>query len=129
MGLGDRGNASSHNLQGVTVHFPIGLLTCVTGVSSSGQSTLVNEHCTQRWPKRLYRIQPAEHEEIRGLEHFDKVINVDQSPGGRTRAATPPTGLFRRHPQADGRHQHRQRRGYGPGASSINVSRAAGGGR
>ena len=78
--------------------FPVGLLTCVTGVSGSGKSTLVNDTLYAAVARTLYRAhdEPAPHEAIEGIEHFDKVINVDQSPIGRTPRSNPATytGLF-----------------------------------
>ncbi|MDP2257960.1 MAG: excinuclease ABC subunit UvrA, partial [Polaromonas sp.] len=84
-------NATGHNLQGVSVEFPVGLLTCVTGVSGSGKSTLVNDTLYAAVARTLYRAheEPAPHESIEGIEHFDKVINVDQSPIGRTPRSNP----------------------------------------
>ena len=126
-------NASGHNLKGVTVPFPIGLLTCVTGVSGSGKSTLVNDTLYTAVAKHLYRAheEPAEHEEIQGLEHFDKVINVDQSPIGRTPRSNPATytGLFTAIRELMADTNTAKERGYGPGRFSFNVSQAAGGGR
>jgi excinuclease ABC subunit A len=91
-------NASGHNLKNVSVEFPVGLLTCVTGVSGSGKSTLVNDTLYAAVARTLYRAheEPAAHEAIEGIEHFDKVINVDQSPIGRTPRSNPATytGLF-----------------------------------
>ena len=93
-----RCGASGHNLKSVSVEFPVGLLTCVTGVSGSGKSTLVNDTLYTAVAAPLYRAhdEPAAHEAIEGIEHFDKVINVDQSPIGRTPRSNPATytGLF-----------------------------------
>ena len=90
--------ASGNNLKDVTVEIPVGLLTCVTGVSGSGKSTLVNDTLYAAVARDLYRAheEPAPHEAIEGIEHFDKVINVDQSPIGRTPRSNPATytGLF-----------------------------------
>ena len=126
-------NASGHNLTGVTVPFPIGLLTCVTGVSGSGKSTLVNDTLYTAVAKHLYRAheEPAPHDEIQGLEHFDKVINVDQSPIGRTPRSNPATytGLFTAIRELMAETNTAKERGYGPGRFSFNVSQAAGGGR
>lgn len=82
--------ASGNNLQNVTADFPVGLLTCVTGVSGSGKSTLVNDTLYKAAAHTIHRAhdEPAAHDEISGLDYFDKVINVDQSPIGRTPAAT-----------------------------------------
>ncbi|MBA4254845.1 MAG: excinuclease ABC subunit UvrA [Polaromonas sp.] len=126
-------NASGHNLTGVTVPFPIGLLTCVTGVSGSGKSTLVNDTLYTAVAKHLYRAheEPAPHDEIQGLEHFDKVINVDQSPIGRTPRSNPATytGLFTAIRELMAETNTAKERGYGPGRFSFNVSQTAGGGR
>jgi excinuclease ABC subunit A len=126
-------NATGHNLQGVTVPFPIGLLTCVTGVSGSGKSTLVNDTLYTAVAKHLYRAheEPAPHEEIQGLAHFDKVINVDQSPIGRTPRSNPATytGLFTAIRELMAETNTAKERGYGPGRFSFNVSQASGGGR
>ncbi|MGP1691462.1 MAG: excinuclease ABC subunit UvrA, partial [Giesbergeria sp.] len=90
--------ATGNNLQGVSVDFPVGLFTCVTGVSGSGKSTLVNDTLYAAVAHQLYRAheEPAAHEAIEGIEYFDKVINVDQSPIGRTPRSNPATytGLF-----------------------------------
>ncbi len=90
--------ATGHNLQKVSVEFPVGLLTCVTGVSGSGKSTLVNETLYKAVAQQVYRAHdaPSPHEGIEGIEYFDKVINVDQSPIGRTPRSNPATytGLF-----------------------------------
>jgi excinuclease ABC subunit A len=92
--VGARGN----NLRNVTVELPVGLFTCVTGVSGSGKSTLVNDTLYAAVSRKLYQshAEPAPHETIEGLDAFDKVINVDQSPIGRTPRSNPATytGLF-----------------------------------
>ena len=119
---GARGN----NLQGVDVDLPVGLLTCVTGVSGSGKSTLVNDTLLAAASRTLHRstLEPAPHDEIEGLELFDKVISVDQSPIGRTPRSNPATytGLFTpiRELMAD-THLAKER-GYGPGRFSFNVA-------
>ena len=90
--------ATGNNLKNVSVAFPVGLLTCVTGVSGSGKSTLVNDTLYTAVARTLYRAheEPAAHEAVEGIEYFDKVINVDQSPIGRTPRSNPATytGLF-----------------------------------
>jgi excinuclease ABC subunit A len=118
---GARGN----NLKKVTLDLPVGLLTCVTGVSGSGKSTLVNDTLYHALARHLYgsQTEPAEHDTITGLEHFDKVIAVDQAPIGRTPRSNPATytgvftpirDLFSTVPQA-------KERGYSAGRFSFNV--------
>ncbi len=118
--------ASGHNLQNVSVAFPVGLLTCVTGVSGSGKSTLVNDTLYAAVARTLYRShdEPAEHEAIEGIEHFDKVINVDQSPIGRTPRSNPATytGLFTGIRELMAEVPTARERGYGPGRFSFNVA-------
>jgi excinuclease ABC subunit A len=125
--------ASGHNLKNVTVAFPVGLLTCVTGVSGSGKSTLVNDTLYTAVAKHLYRAheEPAPHTEIQGLAHFDKVINVDQSPIGRTPRSNPATytGVFTAIRELMADTPSARERGYGPGRFSFNVSQSSGGGR
>jgi excinuclease ABC subunit A len=119
-------NATGHNLQGVTVEFPVGLLTCVTGVSGSGKSTLVNDTLYAAVARTLYRAneEPAPHEAMEGIEHFDKVINVDQSPIGRTPRSNPATytGLFTPIRELMAEMNSARERGYGPGRFSFNVA-------
>ncbi|MBA4212659.1 MAG: excinuclease ABC subunit A [Polaromonas sp.] len=119
-------NATGHNLKGVSVAFPVGLLTCVTGVSGSGKSTLVNDTLYAAVARTLYRShdEPAEHEAIEGIEHFDKVINVDQSPIGRTPRSNPATytGLFTGIRELMAEVPTARERGYGPGRFSFNVA-------
>ena len=118
--------ASGHNLRQVTVDFPVGLLTCVTGVSGSGKSTLVNDTLYAAVARTIYRAheEPAEHEAIEGIEHFDKVINVDQSPIGRTPRSNPATytGLFTPIRELMAEVPTARERGYGPGRFSFNVA-------
>ncbi len=118
--------ASGHNLQNVSVDFPVGLFTCVTGVSGSGKSTLVNDTLYAAVARQLYRAhdEPAEHEEIVGIEYFDKVINVDQSPIGRTPRSNPATytGLFTPIRELMAEVNTAKERGYGPGRFSFNVA-------
>ena len=117
--------ASGNNLDNVTAAFPVGLMICVTGVSGSGKSTLVNETLYRAAAKKIYRAQaePAEHGQIEGLEHFDKVINVDQSPIGRTPRSNPATytGLFTPIRELFADTPTGRERGYGPGRFSFNV--------
>jgi excinuclease ABC subunit A len=117
--------ASGNNLKQVNLEIPVGLFTCVTGVSGSGKSTLINDTLYAAAARHLYgsALEPAAHVDIQGLEFFDKVINVDQSPIGRTPRSNPATytglltpirELFAGVPQA-------RERGYGPGRFSFNV--------
>ena len=125
--------ATGNNLKGVTVDFPVGLLTCVTGVSGSGKSTLVNDTLYAAVARQVHRAheEPAEHEDIVGIEYFDKVINVDQSPIGRTPRSNPATytGLFTPIRELMAETNTAKERGYGPGRFSFNVSQSSGGGR
>ena len=109
------------------------LLTCVTGVSGSGKSTLVNDTLLKAVARQLYRAhdEPAEHLRVEGIEYFDKVINVDQSPIGRTPRSNPATytGLFTPIRELMAETNTARERGYGPGRFSFNVSQASGGGR
>ncbi len=126
---GARGN----NLREVHVEIPVGLLTCVTGVSGSGKSTLINDTLYAAVARKLYgsHAEPAPHDRIEGLDHFDKVINVDQSPIGRTPRSNPATytGLFTPIRELFAEVPASRERGYGAGRFSFNVSAAAGGGR
>lgn len=119
-------NATGHNLKGVSVEFPVGLLTCVTGVSGSGKSTLVNDTLYAAVARTLYRAheEPAVHDAIEGIEHFDKVINVDQSPIGRTPRSNPATytGLFTPIRELMAEMNTARERGYGAGRFSFNVA-------
>jgi excinuclease ABC subunit A len=119
-------NATGHNLKGVSVEFPVGLFTCVTGVSGSGKSTLVNDTLYAAVARQIYRAheEPAAHEAIEGIEHFDKVINVDQSPIGRTPRSNPATytGLFTPIRELMAEVPTARERGYGPGRFSFNVA-------
>ena len=119
-------NARGNNLQGVTVEIPVGLLTCVTGVSGSGKSTLVNDTLYAAVAKTLYNslAEPQAHDEIEGLQAFDKVINVDQSPIGRTPRSNPATytGLFTPIRELFAEVPTARERGYGPGRFSFNVA-------
>jgi excinuclease ABC subunit A len=119
-------NASGNNLKNVSVAFPVGLLTCVTGVSGSGKSTLVNDTLYTAVARTLYRAheEPAAHEAVEGIEYFDKVINVDQSPIGRTPRSNPATytGLFTPIRELMAETNTARERGYGPGRFSFNVA-------
>ena len=118
--------ATGHSLKNVSVEFPVGLLTCVTGVSGSGKSTLVNDTLYAAVARQLYRAheEPAPHEAIEGIEYFDKVINVDQSPIGRTPRSNPATytGLFTPIRELMAETNTAKERGYGPGRFSFNVA-------
>ncbi len=118
--------ATGHNLKNVSVDFPVGLFTCVTGVSGSGKSTLVNDTLYAAVARTIYRAheEPAAHEAIEGIEHFDKVINVDQSPIGRTPRSNPATytGLFTPIRELMAEVPMARERGYGPGRFSFNVA-------
>ena len=118
--------ATGHNLKDVSVDFPVGLFTCVTGVSGSGKSTLVNDTLYAAVAHQLYRAheEPAAHEAIEGIEYFDKVINVDQSPIGRTPRSNPATytGLFTPIRELMAETNLAKERGYGPGRFSFNVA-------
>lgn len=118
--------AKGNNLKNVDVEFPLGKLICVTGVSGSGKSTLINETLQPILSQKFYRSlqDPLEYDSIEGLEHIDKVVNVDQSPLGRTPRSNPATytgvfsdirNLFVGLPEA-------KIRGYKPGRFSFNVS-------
>ena len=125
--------ARGHNLQGVTVELPIGRLSCVSGVSGSGKSTLVNDTLLAALARRLYRShqEPAPHDDIEGLDAFDKVIAVDQAPIGRTPRSNPATycGVFTPIRELFAEVPAARERGYGAGRFSFNVAAAAGGGR
>ncbi|MDR2243870.1 MAG: excinuclease ABC subunit UvrA [Burkholderiales bacterium] len=118
---GARGN----NLKNVTLNLPVGLFTCVTGVSGSGKSTLINDTLYRAVACHLYGSAqaPAPHDTIDGLEHFDKVIDVDQSPIGRTPRSNPATytGLFTPIRELFAQVKESRERGYAPGRFSFNV--------
>jgi excinuclease ABC subunit A len=119
-------NARGNNLKGVTAEIPVGLLTCVTGVSGSGKSTLVNDTLYATVARKLYNshAESAPHDTIDGLDAFDKVINVDQSPIGRTPRSNPATytGLFTPIRELFAEVPTARERGYGPGRFSFNVA-------
>jgi excinuclease ABC subunit A len=117
--------ATGNNLKNVDIEIPLGLLTCVTGVSGSGKSTLINDTLHHAVAQHLYgsNAEPAVHKEILGLEHFDKVINVDQSPIGRTPRSNPATytGLFTPIRELFAGVPASRERGYEAGRFSFNV--------
>jgi excinuclease ABC subunit A len=117
--------ASGNNLKGVTLDVPVGLFVCVTGVSGSGKSTLINDTLYAAVARALYgaSLEPAPHERIEGLEYFDKVVSVDQSPIGRTPRSNPATytGLFTPIRELFAQVPEARARGYGPGRFSFNV--------
>ena len=117
--------AHGNNLKDVAVNVPVGLLVCVTGVSGSGKSTLINDTLYAAAARHLYgsTAEPAAHAAIKGLEHFDKVVNVDQSPIGRTPRSNPATytGLFTPIRELFAGVPMARERGYGPGRFSFNV--------
>ncbi len=119
-------NARGNNLKGVTADIPVGLFTCVTGVSGSGKSTLVNDTLYAAVARKLYNshAEPQPHDAIEGLDAFDKVINVDQSPIGRTPRSNPATytGLFTPIRELFAEVPAARERGYGPGRFSFNVA-------
>ena len=118
-------DASGNNLKNVTLNLPVGLFVCITGVSGSGKSTLINDTLYTAVARHLYgsSAEPAPHGEIHGLEFFDKVINVDQSPIGRTPRSNPATytGLFTPIRELFAGVPEARMRGYGPGRFSFNV--------
>jgi excinuclease ABC subunit A len=117
--------ASGNNLKNVDLHLPVGLLVCITGVSGSGKSTLINDTLHHAVARHLYgsNAEPAAHSAIEGLDHFDKVIAVDQSPIGRTPRSNPATytGLFTPIRELFAGIPQARERGYGPGRFSFNV--------
>ncbi|HEY8355046.1 MAG TPA: excinuclease ABC subunit UvrA [Methylophilaceae bacterium] len=117
--------ASGNNLKNVTLKIPVGLLTCITGVSGSGKSTLINDTLYRAVAQHLYgsSVEPAPYEEIDGLAFFDKVVDVDQSPIGRTPRSNPATytGLFTPIRDLFAGVPESRARGYGPGRYSFNV--------
>ena len=118
-------NATGNNLRDVSVEIPVGLLTCITGVSGSGKSTLINDTLYRVVATHLYgsNTEAAPHGDVKGLEFFDKVVDVDQSPIGRTPRSNPATytGLFTPIRDLFSAVPESRARGYGPGRYSFNV--------
>ena len=117
--------ARMHNLKGIDVEFPIGKFVAVTGVSGSGKSTLVNEIVYKALANRLHRmrVKPGDHDSVEGIECFDKVIDIDQSPIGRTPRSNPATytKLFDHIRELYSQTPDAKVRGYKPGRFSFNV--------
>ncbi|GAB4466898.1 MAG: excinuclease ABC subunit UvrA [Armatimonadaceae bacterium] len=117
--------ARGHNLKGVDIEIPLGTLTCVTGVSGSGKSTLIQETLYPRLKQAVYGSHGAwePHDALEGIEHIEKVIDIDQSPIGRTPRSNPATytGVFDLIRELFSQTQEARVRGYGPGRFSFNV--------
>ncbi len=118
-------NASENNLKNIDITFPMGVITAVTGVSGSGKSTLVNEILYKALAKRIYKAKdkPGLHERIDGVEQIDKVVNIDQSPIGRTPRSNPATytGVFTLIRDLFAATKDAKVRGFGKGRFSFNV--------
>ncbi len=117
--------ASSNNLKNLDVEFPVGLFTCVTGVSGSGKSTLINDTLYRLLAREINKssVRPANYESFEGGDHFDKVVDIDQAPIGRTPRSNPATytGLFTPIRELFSGTQEARSRGYKPGRFSFNV--------
>jgi excinuclease ABC subunit A len=117
--------ARQHNLKSIDVAVPLGIFCCVTGVSGSGKSTLINETLYPAVANRLHqaKLRPGTHDRIDGLEQVDKIINIDQSPIGRTPRSNPATytGVFDHIRQLYAQTREARARGYAPGRFSFNV--------
>ena len=118
-------DAHAHNLRNITAHFPLGVMTVVTGVSGSGKSTLVNDILYRALAKELYgsREEPGQHGRVTGIDQIDKVIQIDQSPIGRTPRSNPATytGVFTAIRDLFAMLPESRERGYKPGRFSFNV--------
>ncbi|MFZ7101312.1 MAG: excinuclease ABC subunit UvrA [Peptococcaceae bacterium] len=119
-------NATENNLKNIDADVPLGVFTCVTGVSGSGKSTLVNEIIYKALVSRLYsnsKARPGQHKGIEGIEHLDKIIDIDQSPIGRTPRSNPATytSVFDDIRQVFSQTPDSRMRGYKPGRFSFNV--------
>jgi excinuclease ABC subunit A len=118
-------NAREHNLRGITVRIPLGTFVAVTGVSGSGKSTLINDILWKALSRRFYkgRVVPGAHDRITGLDRIDKVVDIDQSPIGRTPRSNPATytGLFTVMRDLFAQLPESKMRGYTPGRFSFNV--------
>ncbi|MFA7685527.1 MAG: excinuclease ABC subunit UvrA [Candidatus Gracilibacteria bacterium] len=117
--------ATEHNLKNINAKFPLGTFIGVTGVSGSGKSTLINDILVKKLAKELYgsKTDPGDHKEIKGLEHLDKIINIDQSPIGRTPRSNPATytGVFTDIRELFAQTPDAKLRGYKAGRFSFNV--------
>ena len=117
--------AKANNLKNVTLRIPLGTLTCITGVSGSGKSSLINEILLKRLARDLNRakVKPGPHKDLTGMENLDKVINIDQSPIGRTPRSNPATytGVFDQIRDLFAQTQEAKMKGYQKGRFSFNV--------
>ncbi|NLO89196.1 MAG: excinuclease ABC subunit UvrA [Clostridia bacterium] len=117
--------AREHNLKNIDVEIPLGVFTCVTGVSGSGKSTLIYEILYKKLASEIYgsKVEPGEHDAIYGMEHLDKVVDIDQSPIGRTPRSNPATytGVFDYIRELYSMTPEAKMRGYKPGRFSFNV--------